>query len=70
MFETPVKTFSISSSRQIFTSHSQSISSIEKYQKSETIGLIKDNFESSTFSLTASDGRQRYAIFFPSGPTR
>ena len=26
---------------------------------------MKDNFESSTFSLTASDGRQRYAIFFP-----
>ena len=67
MFETPVITFSIPSSRRIFTSHSRNISRIEKCQKSETIGLMKDNFESSTFSLTASDGRQRYAIFIPSG---
>ena len=58
------------SSRRIFTSHSRNISRIEKCQKSETIGLMKDNLESSTFSLTASDGRQRYAIFFPSDPTR
>ena len=57
MFETPVKTFSIPSSRRSFTSHSRNISRIAKYQKSETIGLMKDNFESSTFSLTASDVR-------------
>ena len=35
-------------SRRIFTSHSRNISRIEKCQKSETIGLMKDNFESST----------------------
>ena len=57
-------------SRRIFTSHSWNICRIEKYQKSETIGLMNDNIESSTFSLTASDGRQWYVIFFPSGPTR
>ena len=61
MFETPVKTFSIPSSRRIFTSHSQNISRIEKYQTSETICLMKDNFENSTFCLLeGSDTRSFY----------
>ena len=35
----------------IFTSHSLNISRIEKYQKSEMIGLMNENFESSTSVL-------------------
>ena len=42
-------------SRRIFRSHSWNISRIEKQQKSETIGLMNENFKSSTFGLTASD---------------